>query len=136
MRVTRAFVARLTGVICALGLTGCSYAIERDWESLDTLGNGQLNRLSAYTDKTADATVYATRASDPNSWTKFYFEGTWAESNDYFVFDFACKAGPCDADDFRMTCQIIDENNDQTFKLDCEADRNWKSYPFSWQEVL
>lgn len=122
--------------VAAAGLPGCNYAIERDWESLSKLGNGEYNRLSAYTDGTADATLHATSAATPGVWTKFYFEGTWVEDGDYFRFDFTCKKGPCNGDDFDLLCQIIDENNGETFKLDCDANNKWKNYPFSWQEVL
>lgn len=137
MRQGRSEILRVgAAALLALAGTGCSAAIERDWESLAPLGNGELNRLSAYTDKTADATIYATHANAPNTWIGFYFEGTWVEQNDAFFFTFSCKKGPCDGDDLELRCEIVDENNGETFKLDCGATGKWKNYPFSWQEVL
>ncbi|MBM4359000.1 MAG: hypothetical protein FJ096_12920 [Deltaproteobacteria bacterium] len=132
----RGALSGLTFGLAVLLLPGCNYAIERDWESLAKLGNGEYNRLAAYTDGTADATIYATTNATPGTWTKFYFEGTWQEADDEFVFDFQCKKGPCGEDDFDMRCDIIDEEINQTLKLDCFANGKWKNYPFNWQEVL
>ena len=117
-------------------LSGCNSAIERDWESLSLLGNGAYNTMAAYTDGTADTTIYATTSATPGVWTKFYFEGNWREVDDQFLFDFRCMKGPCNDDDFSMRCDLVDENNGETFKLDCVANGKWKNYPFNWQEVL
>jgi hypothetical protein len=132
----RGAMSGLTLGLAALILPGCTYAIERDWESLAKLDNGEYNRMSAYTDGTADATIHATTPGTPGSWTKFYFEGTWEEVDDEFLFEWSCKKGPCDADDFGMRCDIVDEEINKTLKLDCVANGKWKAYPFNWQEVL
>ncbi len=136
MRPGQERTLRAIGLVLAVGANGCGYAIERNWESLSRLENGQLNELAVFADKTADTTLYAVRPSAPSTWTKFYFEGTWFEENDFFHFSFACKNGPCSDADFELKCQLVDENKGETFKLDCNANGQWKDYPFNWQEVL
>ena len=120
----------------AVTLVGCGPAIVREWTSLYSVADGQLNRLEATSDGKASATIYATRGSTPGVWTQLGFNGTWREEDYVFVFDLTCTSGPCDGDDLQLRCVVIDEENGKTWKLDCTGNNKWQNYPFFWQEVL
>lgn len=129
-------LAMLALTATASTLSGCGSAIVREWQSLYTVAGGELNRLVAYDDGTAKVTLFATTTGTPDVWTRFVFGGTWVEDDYTFVFELTCREGPCNGDDFQLRCQVIDEDNGKTWKLDCVGNNKWANYPFSWQEVL
>jgi hypothetical protein len=133
-RIVTVVLPLLAMAVGALG--GCGSAIVREWTSLYTVADGQLNRLEAKSDGTATATLYATTAATPGAWTQLSFKGSWREEDYVFVFDLACVSADCDGDDFQMRCVVIDEENGKTWKLDCTGNKKWQNYPFFWQEVL
>ncbi len=118
-----------------LAVAGCNAAVAGDWVSTDKLGNGQFNKLSAGSDKSADATIWATHPHEA-SWVRFHFTGTWSDSGGQFSFQLHCDGGPCTGADFRMDCQVIDEKNGEVNKLDCKANDKWQDYPFHWQQDM
>ncbi len=119
-----------------LSTAACSAPIEGNWISLHKLGNGEHDKLAVNSDKTADATVFATPPNDPSSWTKFVFGAAWQAAGPDFDFDMKCKQGPCNGDDFSMSCEIVDEHNGEVYKLDCKANNKWTNYPFDWQQDI
>jgi hypothetical protein len=121
--------------VVGFALAGCASPIAGDWVSIDKLGNGQFNKLSAGSDGTSDALIWATHPGDPN-WVKFHFTGTWQESSAQFGFQMHCDSGPCTNADFRMDCEVIDESNGEVNKLDCKANQKWEKYPFHWQQDI
>ncbi len=106
------------------------------WQSDKKLGNGSRNKLEAYADYTGTAKIYATPANDPLTWIKFEFDVVWVDNELSFELDLDCDEGPCDgkANDFDMTCEIIDEEG--VSYMDCEADKRWENYPFQWEPDL
>jgi hypothetical protein len=127
----------LLRLLLLVAVAGCaSSPIEGNWISVRKLGNGQFNALAVFKGNTADATIHATPSSSPNNWVKFYFEASWSRVGDGFDFQMTCKKGPCDKDDFRMSCQVIDENNGEVYKLDCKANNKWQDYPLDWQQDI
>lgn len=116
---------------CALASVACTSPVSGKWRSDKTLGNGEKNKLEVFDDNKADATVHATPSGDPNAWVVFEFKANWEDQGEEFEFDMNCKGGPCNGDDFKMDCEVID--TDSGDKMDCTADQKWSRYIFNWE---
>jgi hypothetical protein len=123
-------------VIATLLLVGCEAPIVGDWRSDKKLGNGKRNKLHVWDDYTGQAIIYATPAYDPLTWVKFDFDIAWEDETEQFDLHMDCDDGPCDGDDFTMECEVVDEGDDKTIKLNCKANKKWKDYPLDWEEDL
>lgn len=123
---------RLTLLAAALVLTGCSAPVIGDWRSDQELGNERHNTLSVYDDLTAEAVIFATPKNDLGYWVRFDYDADWEDLDDEFDFDMECKEGPCEGEDFTMSCQVL-ESDDGVEMLDCEGEDRWQDYPFDWE---
>jgi hypothetical protein len=116
-----------------LWLTGCDTPAVGTWESDAKLGNGKHNKLELADDLGGDATIFATSCTTCNDWTTFKFKVEWEEDGEAVDLDLECKSGPCDGNDFKMECEVSEED-DGVEKMDCsKMTGNWKSYPFDWE---
>jgi hypothetical protein len=126
----------IVGLVASL-LTGCGSPLVGDWESDKSLPNGEKNEMTILSDGTGDAQVFATPQSQPDNWVEFEFDVDWEQDDEKFDVDMSCKKGPCDSDDFKMSCKVIDEDKGLTYKLECEVTKNarWQTYPFGWEKL-
>jgi hypothetical protein len=124
---------RLAFLAAALVLGGCSSPVEGNWQSDTELGNGRRNEMSVSADGTAEATVFATPKDDRGNWVRFEFEAEWQQDGSEFDFDMECKVGPCDGNNFKMECEVIEEEADGDEKLNCAGSVKWQEYPFDWE---
>jgi len=127
------------GLIAATALLcGCDSPIVGEWESDKKLDNGKRNKMTILSDGTGDSKIWATPANNVNGWVEFKFDITWEDFDTEFELDMDCDSAPdglsCSDNDFRMDCEVIEDDNDDGFeKADCKGNKNWKQYPFDWQ---
>lgn len=124
---------RLGSLALLLSLSACSSPIVGFWESDSKLGNGQRNELDIFDDNTVEAEIYATTCKECEDWVKFKFEGDWEEFDLEFELDLECQEGNCDGADFKMDCEVIEEEGSGEEKMDCKGDGLWENYAFDWQ---
>lgn len=117
---------------CLFLLCACDAPVVGFWESDAKLGNGKRNKLEVRSDLTGDATIWATTCTACTDWTEFKFDVEWEDQGFEFDLEMDCDDGPCDGANFKMECEVIEED-DGTEKMDCKADNSWASYPFDWQ---
>ncbi|MSP26098.1 MAG: hypothetical protein EXR75_13255 [Myxococcales bacterium] len=125
--------ALLLGLLLVCSLSACDGPLVGEWRSDKKLGNDKRNSLSIASDSTGTATIYATPASDHSVWTAFEFNVSWGPDAEEFDLAMNCARGPCDNNDFVMECIVIDEQNGETEKLECDARGNWQGYVFDWE---
>jgi hypothetical protein len=125
------------GLVASSLLVGCGSPLVGDWESDKKLPNGDRNEMSILSDGTGDAKIFATPQSQPDNWVEFKFDLEWAEDAEEFDVDMNCKKGPCDSDDFKMTCVVVDEGDGSVYKLECKVTKNarWENYPFGFEKL-
>ena len=123
----------LSAVAIATLLAGCEAPIVGFWRSDKKLENGKHSELDIYSDGTGEAVIWATPSADRTVWSKFKFDVAWEDFTDVFDLNLDCKSGPCEGADFYMACEVIEEDSSGEDKLDCDANRKWKSYPMQWE---
>jgi hypothetical protein len=124
---------RLGFLSCLLLLTACDAPVVGLWESDAKLGNGERNKLEVIDDTTGDAKIWATTCAECADWVRFKFDFDWEDQGLEFDFKMECKDGPCDGADFKMECEVIEEEGTGEEKMDCKGDGDWASYAFDWQ---
>ena len=130
---------RLALVLVPLGfaLAACSTPVVGTWRSDNKLPNGLRNEMTVDSDLVGTATIYATPEGATTTWSTFQFGATGTEASDgaSWKFKMACQGATCSNDDFKMTCEVIDEGTDEPIKMNCKGDAKWDKYPFDWEEV-
>ena len=124
----------------ALLLVACDAPVVGDWRSDNALTDGSRNTMSVASDLSGTAKFHATPANDTGAWVRFDFDFTGQEADDgmSWRFKMTCTADssvPCDADDFKMDCQVIDEGSSAPMKMKCQGSAKWTGYPFDWEQV-
>jgi hypothetical protein len=121
----------------SLALTGCDAPVVGKWQSDVKLTDGTRNEMTVDSDLLGEAHIHATPATNTVGWVSFNFEFTGSESEDgmSWRFKMSCVTGPCNGDDFKMDCQVVDEGTDQPLKMECTANNRWAPYPFDWELV-
>jgi hypothetical protein len=124
----------------ALALVACGSPVVGSWQSDLSLNPappwGSRNKLTVESDLTGEARIYATPSNDHTAWTSLKFELEGQELDDGITWKFAmsCVSEACNGDDFRMECKVIDTGAD-LYKMKCDGNHKWVSYPFDWEEV-
>ncbi len=113
--------------------SACDAPLVGNWESDSKLDNGERNKLEVFGDFTGEAEVWATSCRSCNDWTEFKFDFDWEEDGTEFDLEMDCDDGPCDGADFKLECEVIEEEGSGEEKLDCKGDGLWESYPFDFQ---
>jgi hypothetical protein len=132
VRQIRVDMWRLALLACLLPLTACHAPAVGFWESDSKLGNGERNKLQLYDDLGGKAEIWATTCETCNDWVEFKFDVEWEEQGTEFDLDMECSKGNCDGSDFKMECEVIEEDSGEE-KMDCKGDGSWSNYPFDWQ---
>src|SRR5262245_33123959 len=124
---------RLTLLAALLAVAGCKSVVVGDWQSDSELANGKRNELSVSSDGSAEATIFATPDNAHDTWVRFEFEADWEQDGDEYDFEMQCEQGQWVGNDFKMECQVIEEEEDGDHKLDCHGEAKWTNYPFDWE---
>jgi hypothetical protein len=124
-------------VPAALLLAACDAPVVGDWRSDNQLTDGSRNTMSVDGDLAGTAKFHATPANDTGAWVRFEFDFTGKEADDgmSWRFSMSCSSGPCNGDDFKMNCQVIDEGSNSPVKMKCTGNARWTGYPFDWEQV-
>jgi hypothetical protein len=125
----------------ALALAACDAPVVGSWQSDVKLTDGTRNMLAVNSDLSGDAKIHATPANNTLAWVSFRFNFTGTESEDGMSWRFymscaSSTSGPCNGDDFKMDCQVVDEGTGAPIKMECEGNNRWAPYPFDWEEVI